>query len=71
MLRWPLMMAGVSNDSRAKRARRDYVIEQIETVPMTAVQYDQAVSALATLIVKWTTSRHGRDSVPPDHSDGD
>jgi hypothetical protein len=32
------MMFGVSDDSRAKDRRRDYVIEQIETVPMTAEQ---------------------------------
>jgi hypothetical protein len=32
----PLMMCGMSDDSRAKGRRQDYVIEQIETVPMTA-----------------------------------
>lgn len=51
------MMASVSDDSRAKRRQRDYVIEQIETVPMTAEQYDRAVNALATLIVKWAQGR--------------
>jgi hypothetical protein len=38
---------------------------------MTPEQYDRAVNALATLIVKWTTSRRVLDNMPPDHSDGD
>jgi hypothetical protein len=65
------MMASMSDDSRAKRRRRDFVIERIETVPMTAEQYDQAVSALARLIVEWTTRRRGRENMTPDHSDED
>lgn len=65
------MICGVRDDSQTKRRRRDYMIEQVETVPMTAEQYDRAVNALATLIVGWTTSRRGRDSMAPDHSDGD
>jgi hypothetical protein len=71
VLRCPLMMCGMSDDSRAKGRRPDYVIEQIETVPMTAEQYDQAVNALARLIVEWTTSRRGCDNVTTDHSDGE
>ncbi|WP_242545459.1 hypothetical protein [Amycolatopsis sp. MtRt-6] len=58
----------MSDDSRAKGRRRDYVIEQIETVPMTAEQYDQAVNAFATLIVEWATSRRGLDGMAPGHS---
>ena len=69
MLCCPLMMCGMSDDSRAKGRRRDYLVERIETVPMTAEQYDQAVDALARLIVEWATSRRGRDNVTPDHSD--
>lgn len=49
MLWRSLMMGSVSDDSRVDRRRRDYVVDQIETVPMTAEQYEQAVSALATL----------------------
>jgi hypothetical protein len=75
MLWWPLMMGSVSDDSRVERRRRDYVVDQIETVPMTTEQYEQAVSALATLIVEWATSRHRDNSVTPGtesgHSDGD
>ncbi|KUN29297.1 hypothetical protein AQJ23_00455 [Streptomyces antibioticus] len=41
VLSCPLMMRGMSDDSRTKGRRRDYVIEQVETVPMTAEQYDQ------------------------------
>ena len=33
-----------------------------ETVPMTAEQYDQAVSAFATLTVEWATSGRRPDS---------
>ena len=65
------MMASMSDDSRAKRHRRDYMVEQIETAPMTPEQYDRAVNAFATLIVKWTTSRRECDDMLPDHSDGD
>lgn len=68
---WALMMGSVNDDSRVDRRRRDYVVDQIETVPMTAEQYEQAVSALATLIVEWATSRRGRDNVTPGHSDGE
>jgi hypothetical protein len=72
MLWWPLMMGGMSDDSRAERRRRDYVVERIETVPMTAEQYDRAVSALATLIVEWATGRHKPASMTqPGHSTGD
>lgn len=65
MLWWPLMMDGVSDDSWVERRRRDYVVDQIETVPMTAEQYERAVSALATLIVEWATSRRRDNSVTP------
>jgi hypothetical protein len=37
---------------------------------MTAEQYDQAVNALAALIVEWASLRR-RDEMTPDHSDGD
>jgi hypothetical protein len=47
------------------------VVEQIETVPMSADEYEQAVDALATLIVKWARNFRGQDSVTPGHSDGD
>jgi hypothetical protein len=50
---------GMTNDSRAERWRCDYAVERIETVPMTAAQYEQAVNALARLIVEWTTSPAG------------
>jgi hypothetical protein len=43
MLCCPLMMCGMSDDSRAERSRRGYVIEQIETVSMTAEQYVDGV----------------------------
>jgi hypothetical protein len=66
----PLMICGMSDVSQAKRRRRDYVIEQIETAPMTAEQYDQAVNALAALIVEWASLRR-RDDMTPNHSDGD
>jgi hypothetical protein len=59
----------MSDDARAKHRRRDYVIEQIETVPMSVEQYEQAVNALATLIVGWATSLRGHDSMAPGHSD--
>jgi hypothetical protein len=50
----------------------DYVVDQLETVPMTAEQYDRAVNALATLIVEWMTGRHKPTSMtPPGHSAGD
>jgi hypothetical protein len=38
---------------------------------MSAEQYDQAINALATLIVKWATSLRGHDSMAPGHSGGD
>lgn len=38
---------------------------------MTAEQYDQAVNALARLIIEWAATRCGRDNVTSDHSDGD
>ena len=38
---------------------------------MTAEQYDQAVNALATLIVEWTTSRRKNDSMTFGHSERD
>ena len=65
------MMCGMSDNSRAKRGRQDYVIERIETVQIAAEQYDQAVNALATLIVEWAMSRRGPDGVAPGHSAGD
>ena len=69
MLWWPLMMGGMSDGSGAKRRRQDYLIDRIETVSMTAEQYDRAVNALATLIVEWA---HGRQKptgmTPPGHS---
>lgn len=75
MLWRSLMMGSVSDDSRVDRRRRDYVVDQIETVPMTAEQYEQAVSALATLIVEWAASRRRDNSMTPgmasSHSDGD
>jgi hypothetical protein len=43
----------MSDDSYAKCRRRNYAVEQIETVAMSADEYEQAVDALATLIVKW------------------
>ena len=43
----------MSDDSYAKRRRRSYVVEQIETVPMSADEYEQTVDALATVIFKW------------------
>jgi hypothetical protein len=36
-----------------------YGVEAVEMVPMTAEQYEQAVSALATLIVNWAHDRKG------------
>jgi hypothetical protein len=51
--------------------RRGYAIDQIETVPMTAEQYDQAINALTTLIVKWAASLRGHGSMAPGHSGGD
>ncbi|TNC23748.1 hypothetical protein [Amycolatopsis alkalitolerans] len=71
MLSRLLMMGTVTEDSCAKRRRRDCVIERIETMPMTAQQYEQAVNALATLIVESTMSRQKSDSVTSDHSDVD
>ncbi|RSM35573.1 hypothetical protein DMA12_43925 [Amycolatopsis balhimycina DSM 5908] len=70
MLWWPLMMDSVSDDSRVERRRRDYAVDQIETVPMTAEQYEQAVSALANLIAEWATSRRRDNSVTPGMASG-
>lgn len=70
-----MMMGDVGDDSRVERRRRDYVVDRIETVPMTAEQCEQAVSALATLIVEWAASRRGDNGMTPGmasgHSDGD
>lgn len=71
MRRCLLMMSGMNDDSRAKRRRRNYVIERIETVAMTAEQYDQAVDALATLIVDWTTCLRAPDGATSGHSDAE
>ena len=68
---WRLTICGMSDDSRAERRRQDYVIERIETVPMTAEQYEQAVNALATLIVEWTTGLRGASDMTSRHSDED
>ncbi len=62
---------GMSDDSRAECCRQDYMIERIETVRMTAQQYEQAVNALATLIVEWTTGLGRTDGITADHPDGD
>jgi hypothetical protein len=59
----------MSDDSRAERRRQDYVIERIEAVPMTAEQYEQAVNALATLIVEWVASSRRPDGMTSGHSD--
>jgi hypothetical protein len=45
----------VNDDSRTGSRRQNAAVDRIETVPMTAEQYDQAVNALATLIVEWMT----------------
>jgi hypothetical protein len=37
-------------------AVRECSVERIETVVMTAVQYERVVTGLATLIVKWVTA---------------
>jgi hypothetical protein len=58
-------------DSPAKRRRRDYVIDHIETVPMTAEQYDEAVNAWARLIVAWAAGRFEPDSGKFGHPEGD
>lgn len=47
------------------------MVERVETVPMTAEQYEQAVNALATLIVKWTTDLRGHGGTTAGHPDGD
>ncbi len=59
-------MIGVSG---ARRRRRDCVIERVETVPMTAVQYERAVNALATLIVEWMTSPRRTGDLASGHSE--
>ena len=59
----------MSDDSGVRRRRQDYVIERIGTVPMTAERYEQAVSALATLIVEWMTSPRRPDDMTSGHSD--
>jgi len=37
-------------------AAGEFVVERVETVAMADGQYEQAVNALATLIVGWATS---------------
>jgi hypothetical protein len=46
------MMCCVSHDSSTGRRRQQATVDRIETVPMTAEQCDQAVDALAALIVE-------------------
>jgi hypothetical protein len=46
-------------------------VDRIETVPMTAEQYDQAVNALATLIVEWMTALRDQDRTTSGHPDLD
>lgn len=51
----------MNDDSRTSRRRQNAAVDRIETVPMIAEQYDQAVNALATLVVEWLTGlRQGR-----------
>jgi hypothetical protein len=47
------------------------VVDRIETVPMTAEQYDQAVNALAALIGEGMTSRCKDGRTATDHPDLD
>ncbi|MEC3978725.1 hypothetical protein [Amycolatopsis sp. H20-H5] len=61
----------MSDDSGVRRSRRDCVVERVETVPMTAEQYEQAVNALATLIVEWTTGLRGHSGMTPGHPEAD
>jgi hypothetical protein len=44
-------------------------VDRIETVPMTAEQYDQAVNALATLIVEWMTGPRDQAGTVSGHPD--
>jgi hypothetical protein len=46
-------------------------MDRIETVPMTAEQYDQAVNALAALIGEWMASRRKDGRTATDHPDVD
>jgi len=61
----------MSDDSGVRRRRQDCVVERVETVPMTAEQYERAVNALATLIVEWTTGLRGHGGMTAGHPDGD
>jgi hypothetical protein len=42
---------------RRRATTRAFSIESVETVAMTAEQYEDAVNALASLIVAWMRSR--------------
>jgi hypothetical protein len=64
-------MCGVSDDSRTGCRRQSAAVDRIETVPMTAEQYDQAVNALATLIVEWMTALRDQDRTTSGHPDLD
>jgi hypothetical protein len=47
--------------ARGCSAARTYIVEDVETVTMTVEQYDEAVNALAALIVRWARDRAHAD----------
>ena len=61
----------MSDDSRTGHRRHQFEVDRIETVEMTAQQYEQAVNALATLIAQWMRTRHLPDNTTSGHPDSD
>lgn len=57
-------LTGRAVPSRAsnRRRRSEIRIVRIETVPMTAAEYERAVDALAILICRWWAEHPERDS---------
>jgi hypothetical protein len=49
--------ASPAASSKRRRAAAGFVVEGVETVAMTDEHYEQAVDALATLIVRWAADR--------------